>query len=243
MPNDFLEKTLEDIIFENKAEIHKKGLPKFRSNTFRQFYLPSGKKIDIISFDLYQGTLWVDLYELKKDTVDTASICQAYNYLHEFTGLIHGGFNDCHINIIMIGKKYEPISLLNAMNINISVFVYDYGMNGPQFLKQEILIKEALPNDIFTQAMWAWGEGRLHYPEGQPSVVNIAKGYMNYLADKPDFDSEIRTIRNAAVKEIKLLPAPHTASDEPTRSWPWNTIISYDESAYDDNGPHYETNE
>ena len=42
MENDFLEKTLEDIVFENKENINKRGFPMLYKNLERQVYTKSG---------------------------------------------------------------------------------------------------------------------------------------------------------------------------------------------------------
>lgn len=45
MKSDFLEKDLEDLIFKNKDRIHEYGFIQFSTNSFRQYVLPSGKKL------------------------------------------------------------------------------------------------------------------------------------------------------------------------------------------------------
>lgn len=71
MPNDFLEKTPEDIVFENRAVIHTKGLCKFRGTSFRQVILPSGKKMDIISYDIRNGRdLNLRLFRVMNEILD-----------------------------------------------------------------------------------------------------------------------------------------------------------------------------
>ena len=210
MPNDFLEKTLEDLIFENRAKIHENGLPKFKHRSYRQFYLPSGRKIDIISFEFISGTLFVNLYELKKECIDTSSICQAYNYMHEFKGLLKGLYNECHVKIVLVGKKYDPISILDGLQADIEVYTYDYRLNGLQFYKQDTLIKEIAPNNLFANAIYAWSVW-LTYPNGIPRSIQLIKEYLEYLKTEPEFDTKMEQERRSWIKEIKLLPAPGTS--------------------------------
>ena len=57
MPNDFLEKTLEDIVYENRYVMHEMGLSRFKSHAYRQVILPSGRKIDILGFEIKDGQI------------------------------------------------------------------------------------------------------------------------------------------------------------------------------------------
>lgn len=50
--NDFFEKTLEDIIIQNKDECIKRGFPSFYEITGRQCLLPSGSIVDIFSLEI-----------------------------------------------------------------------------------------------------------------------------------------------------------------------------------------------
>jgi hypothetical protein len=238
MPNNFLEKTLEDIIFDNREYIHEKGLPRFKNQAFRQFFLPSGRKIDIITFDLLHGSLDVHIYELKKEYIDAAAICQAYNYLHEFMGLTAGNFESYNVKVIMIGKKYEPVSLLDGLKADIDVYTYDYGMNGIEFQKQNSGISYTAANDVFSTALWAWGMHMLHYPEGQPSTVNIYTGYLRHIADNPEYDAEVKNRRDRYYKPVLMLPEP----DNSLRLSP-TTLTDADSTKYlpiyDDENPDY----
>lgn len=133
MPNDFLEKTLEEIIYENRFVIHNYGLCKFKSTNTRQFYLPSGKIVDVLSFDITYGHLSLDVYELKRFTINEDAIIQAYNYFVELSSLVNGYFKSYDIHIVMVGKKYIRVPILEKMNVPFSVYVYDYTLTGMTF--------------------------------------------------------------------------------------------------------------
>lgn len=177
MPKDFYEKTVEDIIFENKNIIHNYGLPKFRKTTFRQFVLPSGKKLDLFSYDLIDGHAFIDIYELKRYDINTDAVCQAYNYFTEVSQLVAGRFRSVDINIVMVGRTYVPFMLFEKMNLPFSVYTYDYKLSGMMFTKHQERKFLKQPDDDFCYAMWGFGQEKLVYPDGQPDTVNIASAY------------------------------------------------------------------
>jgi hypothetical protein len=51
MTPDFFEETLESIIYEEKEECVKRGFPALYKHTVRQYILPSGRKIDLLTFE------------------------------------------------------------------------------------------------------------------------------------------------------------------------------------------------
>lgn len=139
MPSDFLERTLEDIVFDNRDKIHMKGLKRLKSKSFRQVILPSGKKLDILSYDISNsGHLSFDIYELKRDYINIEAVCQAYNYYNEIGQLIDGHFKSWDASIVMVGKRYDNISILAGMKIPISVYTYEYGYDGITFKDADV---------------------------------------------------------------------------------------------------------
>lgn len=215
MPSDFLEKTLEDIIFDNRHCIHNHGLPKFRKTIFRQFVLPSGKKLDIFSYDLIDGHIVIDIYELKRNAINTDAICQAYNYFMEVNGFIAGKFKSIDIHIIMIGRYYDPVMIFEKMNLPFSVYTYDYKLNGMTFVKHQERRHPKSTNDDFCLGLWAFGNGSIYYPNGQPETVNIANIYSIWKSKNKDDHSKIMdstgtlflepTIKEIKTTEIKYI--------------------------------------
>jgi len=216
MPSDFLEKTLEDIIFENRASIHNHGLPRFRKTVFRQFILPSGKKLDIFSYDLNDGHIVIDIYELKRYDINTDAICQAYNYFMEVTQFIAGKFKSIDIHIIMIGRYYTPVIIFEKINLPFSVYTYDYQLSGMSFQKHQERRQLKTPNDDFSLGLWAFGSGELYYPKGQPDTVNLANVYSSWKTSNKDshfkiqgltgnlfLEPIIKTIESTTVKYIE----------------------------------------
>jgi len=208
MPSDFLEKTLEDIIFENKDFIHNHGLPKFRKTVFRQFVLPSGKKLDIFSYDLIDGNIVIDIYELKRYEINADAICQAYNYFMEVSGFVAARFKSIDIHIIMIGRYYDPIMIFEKINLPFSVYTYDYKLSGMTFVKHQERRHLKTPNDDFCFGLWAFGSGSIYYPIGQPDTVNLANIYASWKNNNKEAHSGILTstgtlFSDPVIKEIK----------------------------------------
>lgn len=190
MPNDFYEKTVEDLIFDNRANIHLHGLPKFRNTSFRQFVLPSGKKMDIISYDIIEGNLIVDIYELKRLSIDTDAVCQAYNYYTELLSITSSRFRSVEIQIIMIGRTFAPIPIFEKMNLPFSVYTYDYKFTGVSFQKHQTKLQPHNTDDNFCFGLWAFGSG-LHFPDGQPNTIYIGSEYFDYKNQNPEYHKQL----------------------------------------------------
>lgn len=217
MPNDFLEKTLEDIIYENRNIIHTRGLPELKRNAFRQVILPSGKKIDILGFEIQDGNLSCDIYELKRETINADAICQAYGYFQELKSLTKNHFRTFNAKIFMVGKKYEPVSVLDALDISVQVFTYQYQMDGIRFLEIHNPYIYHQPNECFSLGLWSFGYVGLTFTKEQSSV-NFQSSYENYINDEPEFQKRIASIvLNYANKPVLLLPAPQEPLSVPVK--------------------------
>ncbi len=244
MPSDFLEQTLEDIIFENRAIIHTKGLCQFKGTSFRQLILPSSKKLDILSYDITDGHISIDLYELKKDTINLDAILQAYNYFTEVSTCICGSFKTFDIHIIMIGRRYDPPPLLEKMKLPISVFVYDYELNGISFTKMQSRYDLFNRNENFALGLWAFGTSMLSYPNGQPSTVKLDSVYTDYTITTPTFHDLVKAHRDQhfnkpeiieiRTNKIEYIMAPNTDTVKYPAQPQWTEdfakTIPYDEA-------------
>jgi len=202
--NDFLEKTLEDIVFENKNEIHLYGLPKFKSTAFRQVILPSGRKIDILGFEINNGHLDFDIYELKRDFINIEAVCQAYNYLEEIKGLIKGHFKSWGASIIMVGKRYDPISVLDAMSLPINVYTYDYQLTGISFSKQRHGGNYYSDHKHFSLGLWAFGTKQLSY-NNNPSSIAFHSVLKSYISNNNVFENSLSYVIQEHFKDPPLL--------------------------------------
>lgn len=203
MASDFLEKTLEDIIYENRKVIHLRGLPKLRTNAYRQFILPSGKKIDILAFEIFEGTLRCDIYELKKDIINSDAICQAFGYYQEIKCLTKPFFRRIEARILMIGRKYEPVSVLDSLPIPIDVYTYQYLMDGISFIKNINPYVSHSPNENFSFGMWAFGYNGLGFTNDQTSV-SLHSTFEKYALDNSGYKNRIKNTIDSWVKEISI---------------------------------------
>lgn len=247
MPSDFLEKTLEDIIFENRHAIHNHGLPKFKNTVFRQLILPSGKKLDIFSYDLIDGHIEIDIYELKRHSINTDAICQAYNYFMEVLQYTSGKFKSIDIHIIMVGRYYDPVMIFEKMGLPFSVYTYDYKLSGMTFLKHQERRQLKTPNDDFCMGLWAFGSNSIYYPNGQPETVNLSSVYSSWKSSNKEAHQELinksgSIFTEPEIKEIQTTVIRHVMPKEikteifpvqPKWSASFANLIPADEQMFD----------
>jgi RecB family endonuclease NucS len=139
MPNDFFEKTLETIIMENQDIVVEKGFPAFYKHTHRQFILPNGCKLDILSYEITaDAVLKCKIIELKRATCDLQALMQVLNYAKIFYQLTINYFNDVEIIPIVVGSETsEFISTMMAWGLKVNQVNYEYTVNGISFLELE----------------------------------------------------------------------------------------------------------
>lgn len=130
----FLEKTLEDIIFENRGQIHEKGFCKLYENCERQFVLPSLKKIDILSWEVRDEVLYAKIIELKRNICDEIAFWQGVGYYAEFMPKVINHFKECHIDLVLCGSDYSSqVWDLCFFDIPLEIFTYKYAWDGVRF--------------------------------------------------------------------------------------------------------------
>lgn len=244
--SDFLERTLEDIIFENRNVIQERGFPKFKEKVFRQVILPSGKKIDILSLQIKNGHLEFDVFELKRETININTACQAYYYVEEISRLVANEFVSCKPSIVLVGKYYENIPLLKELKIPISVYTYSYHMDGISFTRcPEYEIFQ--PNPTFSKAIWAWGSGMIYYPNGQGNTFSFQNSYnalssdvLNWIKVKQDLSFSARSIEDSPKiieKEVYVFPKTVRTEifpEQPQWSAEFRSGIEYNDDFIDD---------
>lgn len=201
MLNDFLERTLEDIIYNNRRSIHTRGLSKLKSNAFRQVILPSGRKIDILGFEINDGVLYCDIYELKREVINADAICQAFNYYTELKFITANFFTNIVAKIIMVGRRYEPVSIIDALPVPINVFTYEYYMEGIKFKEIEDRYSYSVPHESFSFGLWAFGRAGLSF-NMDVSSVRFHSEYDSYFKKNPSIDKEIKGYIKSSTKSI-----------------------------------------
>jgi len=136
--SDFLEKTLEDIIYENQDTIHERGFPALHNNTYRQFPLPSGRFIDLLSFTIEKNVIYISLFELKKENLNIDSLLQLLSYGSEVRVLCSPHFSRVEMDMVLIGSDYdEKIGALLAEMLPVEIYLYKYLINGIFFKRMQ----------------------------------------------------------------------------------------------------------
>lgn len=147
----FLEKDLEQIIFEsNKEVLYERGLD-VRGKMFRQLRIGNYGVADLVTFSKgeylteYKGheEHRITIYELKKDDIGYDALQQALRYacgVNRYLGQ-RGLINNIMVKIVLIGScvdKSGGFSLgIGHLRPLIDVYSYDYRLNGLHF-KREI---------------------------------------------------------------------------------------------------------
>lgn len=153
--NDFFEKTLEDIIFEKRNTIDEKGLNVFYKNSMRQVYLPCGKKIDILTWEIDNDTIYARIIEIKREKIDEKAFWQSVEYYSELLAALGGYFKEYNLEIVLIGTGCNQ-NVKGAQHISniVRVFEYRYGFDGIVFVENGTsykntmsLVKKFLPDE------------------------------------------------------------------------------------------------
>lgn len=142
---DFLEKDLEDILFESDQEdIRKRGLGYFSYNKlYRQVRLGNYGIADLISFKRYGKSSRIIVYELKNRLLDSAAFWQTVRYMK---GIDHHmarnrlKFKNCEIVGEMVGREIDLKSdfcYFPAIQSKISMYTYGYKVDGITFEYQQ----------------------------------------------------------------------------------------------------------
>jgi hypothetical protein len=132
---NFLEKNLEDIIFENKTNLESRGLVNlFYEKTKRQVILPNGKKIDILTWEVRDNIIYARIIELKKDTIDESAFFQGLYYHEYFICAIGGYYDGYEIEVVFIGSNmYENVKTVFQITDCIRYIQYSYKHDGISF--------------------------------------------------------------------------------------------------------------
>ena len=129
---EFLEKDLEQIIYESTIEdLNKAGLS-IIGKRFRQLRIGNYGVADIVTFHRYSGTLNITIYELKKDKAGISAFLQGLRYCKGIDSYIRDFRNkdiDIVYRIFIIGREIDTnsdyIYLTDFLNGNIC-YCYDF---------------------------------------------------------------------------------------------------------------------
>lgn len=142
---DFLEKDLEDIIWDSSQIKEERELLAIRGldisgKLYRQVKLGEYGILDLMSIAIYNSCIEVTIYELKKDEINFLTMMQASRYgtaIREYIGIEYYNLNrPVNIKFVLIGKsvdlKSDFIFLYNHSD-NFTIKLYTYALDGLRF--------------------------------------------------------------------------------------------------------------
>ncbi len=135
---DFLEKDLEQIVWETHDDIlQRKGLLVFGKRK-RQLKIGNYGRADLVTFWRIGDTIHFTVFELKKDQVNIQTLLQSMQYVRGIdTYLQMRGFKTRH-HITLIGKSIDtnsPFCYFPNIFADISIYTYKMDINGLSFIK------------------------------------------------------------------------------------------------------------
>lgn len=146
---EFLEKNLEDIIFETPTEnLDDRGLYVL-GKRYRQLRIGNYGIADMVTMSReyinYPHTtysiLHITVYELKKNKLDENTLCQASRYVKGIKRYIkqRNIFNNCSVEfkIVLVGKTFNlnnSFVYLADFVDNVEIYTYEYKFNGINFI-------------------------------------------------------------------------------------------------------------
>lgn len=148
--SDFLEKNLEDMIFQNRRILANRGFPAHESNMIRQMPIPSGGRVDLFSYELEGGdTIRCTVFELKKGRLDAESVLQVSQYASEIQRLLQPYFQNITVKKVLVGNDYSlKFTVLFEYMETIEVYLYKYLVDGIRFKKSQRLFEIEHPEII-----------------------------------------------------------------------------------------------
>ena len=146
---NFLEQDLESIIYKTPNDIlRSRGLDIIDGHKKRQVNFKDFGIADLVTINKSEnGTFVINVFELKKEEINTSTLFQALNYttaislylMHKQDKCSYYRKYDFDIKITLIGKKYTKndciIRFPLVFSKNLNLFTYSYDFNGIHFNK------------------------------------------------------------------------------------------------------------
>ena len=145
----FLEKDLEDIIWESDRDIlNERGLC-IRGHIKRQLRIGNYGIADLVTFsrEYYgrnQSSMEINIYEIKRGVVGTSAFLQSVRYARGIRSYLNQrGFKDFNIGITLIGDSVESDGeftyiedFLRNYSVDFYVYTYEYKIDGIKFKRE-----------------------------------------------------------------------------------------------------------
>jgi hypothetical protein len=142
---EFLEKNLEDIIFETSTEDLLSRNLKVSGKRYRQLRIGSYGVADLVTLEKvnqFEDTiLQITVYELKKDKINISSLSQASRYVTGIKRYFEQNnkfvFTEIDYKIVLVGKNIETsgdfVYLTDFLATSVDCYTYDYKFDGLSF--------------------------------------------------------------------------------------------------------------
>ncbi len=147
MAKQFLEKNLEEIIFETSNErLQDRGL-EITGKKKRQVKIGNYGVSDILTFEkdseVLDGTVYhcliINVFELKKEKIDATALMQAYRYKKGIERYLkHRGFSQrVFVRAVLIGQSIceGDFCYMQEYIDSLSIYTYEYDFDGISFSK------------------------------------------------------------------------------------------------------------
>jgi hypothetical protein len=137
---DFLEKDLEDIIFNNTSHtLQGKGLTVYGTRK-RQLRIGSYGVADLVTFKRVGQQLLITVYELKKKDLDCNSLMQAFRYclgIEKYIQEYRGKDIELIFDVILVGKSICSGDFCYSIKFltGVYIYLYSYDIDGIEFKK------------------------------------------------------------------------------------------------------------
>jgi hypothetical protein len=159
---NFLEKDLEQIIFDNLGlETFMHGLELHQNEpykVFRQLNIGKYGIADIVSFERgckhhdIQEKHVIRVFELKKDVIGLDTLLQCARYARGIKRYLYerGYLGSYYFELVLIGRYLDTSDWIYLSNfgLNVSVYTYEYTLSGLYFT-EEIISDYKLSNSGF----------------------------------------------------------------------------------------------
>jgi hypothetical protein len=157
--SDFLEKNLEDLIFENRTTVEQRGFPALHPVLCRQFRLPSNKCIDLLSYKVENDILYASIFELKREKLGIESLLQVFGYGSEFLINSSPHFKRVELEMNLVGLDYSPeLGLMLQQLLPVDLYLYKYTYNGLFFKRMQTVHELATWNEEVQNALYTPSE-------------------------------------------------------------------------------------
>lgn len=156
-----LEKQLEDIIFDNRDNINERGFMQFLGKSFKQYVLPSGKKIDLLTYDKMDNEIFLNIIEIKKDDISGRNgVVQAYEYASEMAETLFSLniADTIYLKVVLVGYDLKDLPIMRFMTFLPDIYTYKIDtLDGIKFTQETeggiVLYKNQLIDELLDSVL------------------------------------------------------------------------------------------